>query len=242
MIRISTAAFGLALLGTAAWAPHSLAATRTSHDLSGVWWTKAYQPKLAPDHGHPLPFTPEGRRLYAANIKGLKDHSIVDQAAFSCVPEGMPRAMTSAYPFQIIQTAQQLVFAHEANRAYRIVMLTDKHADAKVWDPSYMGDGIGRWDGDTLVIDSTNFKSDAIYLDSTGLPASDKLHLVERIKLTDGGKRLEDRITVDDPTIFTRPWTARRTFERRGDIKVGVDWVCGEPHRNVTAITRGAMK
>ena len=103
-----------------------------------------------------------------------------------------------------------------------------------------MGDSVARWDGDNLVIDSTNFKSDAIFLDSSGLPASDKLHLVEHIRLKNGGKQLEDEITVDDPSIFTKPWTARRTFDRHDKVEVGVDWVCGEPHRDVSKITRGA--
>jgi hypothetical protein len=205
-------------------------AETTTPDLAGVWWARTYQPRLLPTDGKPLPFTQEGRSRYEKIAGGLKNGSIVDEAVHTCLPEGMPRAMTSAYPFQIMVTPGQITFAHQANRAYRIVRFTDRHEDPNVWDPAYMGDGIAKWDGDTLIIDSTNFKSDRIYLDSSGLPASDQLHLVERLKLIDGGKELEDLITIEDPVIFTKPWTARLKFSRRDDIQLKTDWVCGEKH------------
>jgi hypothetical protein len=235
-------AAALLALGAAAWAAPSQAAELQGRALAGVWWTTAYQPRLVPIAARPLPFTPQGRSLYAKTAAGLKSGAVIDLAERHCVPEGMPRAMTSAYPFQIMMTPGQITFAHEVNRAYRTVAFTDRHADPKVWDPSYMGDGIARWDGDTLVIDSTNFKAAKIYLDASGLPASDKLHLVERVRLTDGGRVLEDLITVEDPVIFTGPWSARLTFARRDDIRVRPDWVCGERHRDVSKLMGRAAK
>jgi len=205
-------------------------AETTSPNFAGVWWPRTIQPRLLPADGKPLPFTQEGRSRYERIAAGLKNGSIVDEAVHTCLPQGTPRAMTSAYPFQIMVTPGQITFAHQENRAYRMVHFTDQHEDPKVWDPSYMGDGIAKWDGDTLIIDSTNFKSDRIYLDSSGLPASDQLHLVERLKLIDGGRELEDLITVEDPVIFTKTWTARLKFSRRDDIQLKNDWVCGEKH------------
>ena len=241
-MRIAIAASALLALGLAASTTPSSAADRNAHDLAGVWWTKTYQPRLLPMEGKALPFTAEGRARYEKIADGLKSGAIVDRAVYLCLPEGMPRAMTSAYPFQIMMTPGQVTFAHEANRASRMVSFADKHADPDVWDPSYMGDGIAKWNGDTLVIDSTNFKAERIYLDASGLPVSDKLQLLERIKLFDGGKQLENLITVTDPVIFAKPWTARLTFERRDDIELKTDWVCGEPQRDVAAVIRGAVK
>jgi hypothetical protein len=213
-----------------------------AHALAGVWWTKTYQPRLLPDDGKALPFTQEGRKRYEKIFTGFKAGTLQDEAVHLCVPEGMPRAMTSAYPFQIMMAPDQIVFAHEVNRAYRIVSLGQPHQDPKTWDPSYMGDGIAHWDGDTLIIDSTNLKADRIYLDASGLPASDQLHLIEHIKLVNGGQTLEDLITIDDPIIFTKPWTARLKFARRDDIQLKTDWVCGEKHRDVSAIMGRAAK
>jgi hypothetical protein len=220
-----------ALIATLALTAALAAPTVTpSPDIAGVWWSRTYQPRLLPADGAPLPFTPEGRARYEKIAAGLKSGSIVDEAVHTCLPEGMPRAMTGAYPFQIISSPGQITFAHQANRAYRMVQFADQHEDPKVWDPSYMGDGIAKWDGDTLIIDSTNFKSDRIYLDSSGLPASDQLHLVERLRLINGGKELEDLITIEDPVIFTKTWTARLKFSRRDDMQLKTDWVCGEKH------------
>ena len=210
--------------------------------FSGVWVTTSQSLALVPADGKPLPFTTSGKALYQGNVSGLKNGKITDEAVHLCLPEGMPRAMTSPYPMQIISTPDQFTFFHESNRAFRMVRLADKHADPDVWDPSYMGEGIAKWQGDTLVIDSTNFKSDRIYLDATGLPASDQLHLVERIRTLDGGARLEDRITIEDPAVFSRAWTAVRVFERRDDIKVRTDWVCGEKHRDLTALKTRSSK
>ena len=139
-----------------------------------------------------------------------------------------------------MMTPDQIAFFHEENRAYRMIRLSDRHADTKSWDPAYMGEAIAKWDGDVLVIDTTNFKADGSYLDSSGLPASDRLHLVERVRLIDGGNKLEDVVTVDDPGVFSRPWTSRLVFRRRSDIEIKTDWICGEPHRDLAALRGGS--
>lgn len=239
-MRFSHPVSSLLLAGLAASTTPAAAAAPDPHDLAGVWWNQAAPPRLAPLDRSALPFTAEGRARYDKTVAGLKDGSIVDQAVRLCLPEGMPRAMTSAYPFQIMMTPGQVTFVHEANPFYRTVRISDTHADPEEWDPSYMGEGIARWQGDTLVVDSTNFKSEKIYLDGSGLPASDRLHLVEHIKLLGGGKQLEELITVDDPVIFTHPWTARIRFERRPDIALKTDNVCGEPHRDLAALRKVA--
>lgn len=222
--------------------PGSAASGASPRDLAGVWWTTAYRPRLVPADGKPIPFSAEGRARYAATMAGLKSGALVDQTDYLCLPPGMPRAMTSAYPFQIMTTPGFAVFAYEANRAYRLVRFTDKHANPDTWDPSYMGESIASWRGDTLVVDSANFKADKIYLDATGIPASDRLHLIERLRLLNGGKELEEVVTIEDPGMFTRPWTVRMRYRRRDDIQLRTDWVCGEPHRDVSAIIGAVAK
>ncbi len=218
----------------------ALAAQSDAAAFRGVWWNQAPLARLVPADGTALPFSAEGRARYAKNVAGLKDGSIVDKASYLCLAEGMPRAMTSAYPFQIMVTPGQLTFVHESNPFYRTVKISDAHADPEEWDPSYMGDGIASWKGRALVIDSTNFNAARIFLDSSGLPASDQLHLIEEMELLDGGKGLSETITIDDPVIFTRRWTARRIFERRPDIALKTDSACGEPKRDLVALRKRA--
>ncbi len=204
--------------------------------LSGVWLRVDSNQELRADGKEGLPFTPRGLAEYTRIKADLKSGKLQDLTTELCLPEGMPRALLGPYPMQIITTPGQITFAHEANRAFRTVQLTKAHADPAIWDPSYMGDGIGTWQGDTLKIDSTNFKSDQIYLDATGLPASPRLHVVENIRLTQNGQQLEDVVTIDDPDTFTRPWTSRQVFVRRPDIDLRTDWVCGEPHRDLSQL------
>jgi hypothetical protein len=224
---------GLAALGSGA----CLAADES---WDGVWQAQNPLPQLLPADGEPLPFTAMGQARYAKNQAALKDGSLVDEAVHTCLSQGMPRAMNSAYPLQIVVSPGQVTFLYEENRSYRIVRVSEQHADPKEWDPAFMGEGIAHWGKDGLVIDSTNFKADEMYLDATGVPVSDKLHLSEHLRLLEGGRRLEDTITVEDPQTFNRPWTARRIYVRRDDIELKTDWVCGEPHeRPMTRTARG---
>jgi hypothetical protein len=102
-----------------------------------------------------------------------------------------------------------------------------------------MGDGIGRWEGETLIIDSNNFNAKS-WLDDSGLPHSEKLHVIERLRLRVGGRMLEDQITIEDPPMFTHPWTVQLVFERQKEVSIQTDWVCGEPHRAPSG-TRNAV-
>ena len=124
--------------------------------------------------------------------------------------------------------------------------INDTQADVVVVGAGPSGSSAAAWAAragrDVLVIDSANFKADKIYLDSTGVPVSEGLHLVERIRLLDGGRRLEDVMTISDPAIFIHPWSARRVFERRDDIQVKTDWVCGEPHRDISSVKGTAAR
>jgi hypothetical protein len=206
--------------------------------LSGVWWLVEYHADLRPDGGGNVPLSNQGRTQFEANRTALAGGSLVDSARSACVPPGIPRVLLAPYPFQILQSGEQVDFIFEANRAFRIVLLTGQHQDPDIWDPSYMGDAIAHWEGRTLIIDSSNFNAKT-WLDDAGLPHSDQLHVTERLQTLDHGRRLADRITIEDPTMFTHRWSARRVYQRRSDVQLQTDWVCGEPDRSA-ADTRGA--
>lgn len=214
----------------------SLADSPSGRNMSGIWWAQDYTSRLTPVNGEPIPFTTEGRNKFLSNLEKQKNGKLVDRARHICLPQGTPRIMTTAYPFMVIQTPGFVNVLFEENRMYRTVTLSNKHADPATWDPSFLGNSIGSWEGDTLVVESTNFKTES-FLDDSLLPHSDKLVVTERLRKIDDGKHLEDVITISDPKTFTHPWTTRLVFVSRPDVEIMTDWVCGETHRSVAGMS-----
>lgn len=227
--------FVAAVMIAAAAGQASAAQPGTEHppSVSGVWWADHDQRRLVEINGKPIPFTAEGQRAYDATVAGLGAGSVVDEASRLCVPEGVPRAMAASYPLQITQTDELIAILLESNRTYRLIAMNSPHKDPVFWDPSYMGESVGKWDGDTLVVDTTNFNTET-FLDATGLPHSDQLHIVERIRTIDAGRGLEALLTITDPVIYREPWTVRLNYRARPDITLRTDWVCGAPHRDIS--------
>src|SRR5438105_13162623 len=81
-------------------------------NISGVWWTQSYSPKIQIVGGGNLPYNDKGKAQYAKNMAGLKDGTLKDEARHLCVPDGLPRMLGNPYPFQIIQTPGQVPFAY----------------------------------------------------------------------------------------------------------------------------------
>jgi hypothetical protein len=205
-------------------------------DLSGVWSIGRYQAALKPTDSSALPLTAEGKTLYAANQNALKSKAATaDLTTSRCLPHGVPRSLLSPYPYNLYQSPTQITFLHEANRAFRLIAVTDKHADPANWDPSFMGEGIAHWEQDTLVIETTNF-NDKTWLDDSGLPHSDQLRVTERLRLRDKGAQLEDTLTIEDPVVFTHAWTTSLSFKRRAGIQIITDSICGEARRDVSDV------
>ncbi len=201
-----------------------------AQNFSGVWQLENYSPKLLPVDGSPLPFTKEGKLLFDKNTKDLKK---ADEAHRRCVPLGTPRAFASPYPFLIVQSSERLLALFEQNRTVIGIYMNSQHKDPKIWDPSFVGDGIAHWEGDVLVADIVNQNGQG-WIDDSGVPTSEKLHVVERWRKV--SSRLEVTLTIDDPVIFTRAWTARQTYAPRPGLQVEDGWVCDESHRSVANV------
>jgi hypothetical protein len=148
-----------------------------------------------------------------------------------CLPHGMPQMMTAAsYPVEIFQSAKDFAFVHELQRNYRIIHLDRGHLEADDISPNYMGDSVGHWEGDTLVVDTIGLSAKTTF-DMLGAPHTEKMHLVERIRLLNKDQ-WEDRITIDDPGTFSHPWTERVTYKR---VKPGdevMEYICLDGNRN----------
>src|SRR5262249_17726588 len=160
-----------------------------------------------------------------------------DRARIYCTPDGLPRALATPYPFEIIAApAGQLSIVYEQNRMIRGVSMVkpldpdDKLAILPFWN----GHSAGRWEGDTLIIDSAGF-NESTFADATGLPHSDQLHTTERLRKINGGKQLEDVITIRDPVYYSRDWQARFVYDNHDGLRT-MYYVCGETHRDISSI------
>jgi hypothetical protein len=128
----------------------------------------------------------------------------------------MPR-MIALYPVEfIIQPHRTTMLFEQYSQVRRIWTDGRKHEEDP--DPGFVGDSIGRWEGDTLVVDTIGIRGDLTF-DTLGTPHSDALHIVERIRKTDPDT-IEDRITIEDPKAFTRPWVVTRHYKRQPDWRI----------------------
>jgi len=206
-----------------------------NQNISGIWWVRRYDAKIAPVGGGELPFTPAGLQKYRENMAGLKAGTLKDEARRICVPDGFPRLAGNPYPFQIIQTPGQVTITYEVNHIIRPLYLNaaPPSADDVELFPRYIGYSTAKWEGDVLVVESVGFHQDT-FIDATGVPHSEQLKTVERIRKVDN-KTLETEITVTDPAMFTRPWQARFVYDLHPEERLR-DYNCGESFRDISNV------
>jgi hypothetical protein len=204
-------------------------------DISGTYWAPSYSHKIQVLGDVEPPLNAAGKVAYAMNQAGLKDDSIVDKARRVCVPDGVPRVLATPYPFEIFQVpADQVTFLYEMNHQVRVVVM-DKPLPSRqtlIVDPKYNGHSTGHWDGDTLVVESAGF-NERTFLDASGLPHSDEMTTVERIRKV--GNQLEDVITIHDPEMYERDWQARFIYDERNDVRLE-DYACNDTHRDISGV------
>lgn len=211
----SSALPGLAALLTALSVGPAMAAP----DFSGVW-APVGAGVIRPVDGTPIPLTPEGKARQARNAQAAASGDFSFDQTMLCMPYGLPRVMSAPFPFQILQTPANVIFLHQGNHDVRLAYLEEGHRPDQ--DPAFHGDSAARFEGEALVIETVNLKPGL--LDRTGIPLTEALKVTERYQMS-GADRIEGRITVEDPAIFTRPWTYSVSFQRRAGARIGED-VC----------------
>ncbi len=158
--------------------------------------------------------------------KVLESYKIrgIDDPAAQCLPPGIPRTSTlGLFPTQIVQTPKQIIFLYEYMHEYRVVPLNAKHPDDI--QPTYMGDSVAHWEGDTLVVDVTGF-NDRTWLIGTGTFHSEDLHVTERYTRVDKDQINYDN-TMEDPKILTKPWVIHTNLMLREGTRLQ-EYVCAE--------------
>jgi len=190
-------------------------------DMTGVWGQAGFggDDNLA-----------ELDRLYtpAARAK-MQEFSEADDPLLRCLPYGVPRSIVSSpWPFQIVQTGGIMVVLTEYYHAFRAIP-TDGSPHPKDMLPTYFGDSVGSWEGDTLVVDVAGFNGKTWLADARDKPTptslgiwfhSDALHVVERWHLLDA-ETLEYQAVVEDPKMLTRLWKTQKTVKRQPFRKIG---------------------
>jgi hypothetical protein len=206
-------------------------------DFSGMWDNpKAPGAKGAAtvfDRSQMAPFVPGGEALFYEPRTG--DPRRDEPRAF-CMPSGFPSAFLGPYPIQIVQTSKYLVMATEFMNVTRIIPLDGRPHRTDI-EPTFYGDPVVRWEGDTLVIDARNYKrwslDDWYYQNPKEYRMhSDAFHTIERLRRVDADT-ISYQFTVDDPKIFTKPWTADWVMKRHPEWeKTGLfEMVCNENNR-----------
>lgn len=162
-----------------------------------------------------------------------------DDAAL-CLPPGMPRMMGATYGLEILQTPGQVTMTSEYQAESRRIWLDGrKHPNPDEALPTYAGHSIGHWEGDVLVVDTVQTRDD-IVIDATRLPELLNMHLTERFSEPQPGI-LQDDITVDDPTVYEKPWSMTKRYRYRPDLNLE-EYVCEDNNRNVSATGAPSFK
>jgi len=148
----------------------------------------------------------------------------VDDPTGHCLPAGIPRSvMLGLFPQQFVQTPTQLVILYEYMSTYRVIPFGTAHPDDMI--PSYMGNSVARWDGDTLVVDIVGF-NDKTWLAGTGTFHSDELHIVERYTRV-SKDRIDYQVTMEDPKVLTGPWSLSSSLMLREGTRLQ-EYICAE--------------
>ena len=178
-------------------------------DLSGIWASadNKYLQNLAAD-GIEVPFQPWAEKLYKERSENLGK----GRPSERCLTHGVTDFDALGINWKIIQTPGMIAVLYEAYNHYRQIFL-DGRPLPKPTQPSYLGYSVGRWEGETLVVETTGF-NDVGWLDDGGHPQTEALHVTERFRRRDFG-HMDLQLTIDDPKAYTKPWgpTLRLNFQ-----------------------------
>jgi hypothetical protein len=208
---------------TATAKPHAIASSAKT-DLSGVWFIDEYHRNLLPNEDPP--FQPWAEELFKKRQEESANRTPDSgpDPTERCIPPGTPREMLQPFPWEIVYARDRIIILFEYQGLIRQIF-TDGRGHPKDLQPTYMGNSIGKWEGNTLVIDTVGF-NDKTWLDPMGLPHSDAMHLTERIQRVNHNT-LVDEYTIDDPKAYTTPWKAQRTFVLKPEWQIQ-EYVCSE--------------
>ena len=247
MTRVLFAGLGLAL-ALAGGAGAQAVTARDGHplpDWSGVWQmignTVFDQATKTPSNGvaglpgtrEAAPYNPEWQARYEANIKKVAIDRWPDPLTVCGTPSGFPRDMNTPDTDEfVVRPEESWILTENGPNVVRIYTDGRGHPPAdEIW-PTYTGDSVGHWEGDTLVFDTIGLKAfPSTIIDRTGVINSEALHVVTRMRRIDE-HTMEADMVLEDPVAFTRPWRVVKRYRKLPEGSRVYDYACAENNRN----------
>lgn len=199
-------------------------------DWTGIWERKdgiRFNPA-----GELPPFVAAYADRYRKANEARQRGEVVADPTSRCLPPGMPRIMVATYPIEILQTARQVtIIAEWSSQVRRIFTDGRKMPPDDELDVTFNGYSVGRWEGQTLVVETRGIRGDTSF-DASPLQHSDQMTVSERIRQVDADT-LQAVITVTDPVAFTRPWVVTRHYRRAAPEQQILEYICEENNRDV---------
>jgi len=206
-----------------ALAPENITKARPAapFDLTGNWFIDVTENPNAWRFGPPYPrLTAAAQVHFDASQVAAKEGKVYRDDIGQCWPAGLPLIMTRYWPMAMIQIPTAIYMVSGFMNSLRIVYLDGRsHTDPDIIVRTFNGESIGRWEGDTLVVDTVGFRGDHHWMDQGGasIPAGEQLHIVERIRLINDRKQLEIEYTMTDPEYWEGEWKSTKRFNRVND-------------------------
>lgn len=171
-----------------------------------------------------------------AKVQAARSTTWKDDPTVKCLLPGVPRIFGMPMPFEIMQTPKQIGILYESFHGWRLIPFGGSHGDP---DPSFLGDSIAKWDGDTLVVDVTGFNG-KIWLDGNGHFTDEQLHVTERYTLN--GDTISYEATIMDPPLMDMPYVQRMTFTRLKEGERPREYECIENNQDLDHLTGPQVK
>jgi hypothetical protein len=202
-------------------------------DLSGIWNadSKFLRNITADMKPGELPMQSWAEQLHKERLSGIHSHEEPDA---NCLPQGVPKIDAAPAPWRIVQTPGIVFIIYEAFTQWRQIF-TDGRELPQDPNPTWFGYSVGKWEGDTLVVDTVGFNGKA-WLDQEGHPQTEAMHVTERFRRKDFG-HLELKVTIDDPKAYTKPWTVTENPTLAVDTEM-LEFICLENEKDIRHLNK----
>jgi hypothetical protein len=225
--------------------PDNLAKPRPKppFDMTGTWFVDLSEGFNKFMFGPPYPeFYEAGQKAFtegaAARARGENYRDSIGQ----CYPAGMPMIMTRVWPIMFIQLPTAIYMVAGFTNSFRAIYLDGRtHTDPDLYVPTYNGESIGHWEGDTLVVETQGFETDHHWID-IGLPVSEEFRIIERIKKVNNGNTLEIEYIMTDPKNWKGEWRNTKRFDRVLEADIGEVECTEARNANIPGTDRGQQE
>lgn len=203
-------------------------------DITGSWDRLGFGARVTeeqrkflppPGGGGQPPLKPEARQEWQARVQAAREADAKGQPlatnATACLPEGMPAMMGATFPIEILQSRGQVTIIEEAYTQVRRILLDRPQKALEDVEPGFYGHSVGRWEGDTLVVNTIGVKENVRFQNA---PHSPNMRITERIHLV-APDILWDEVTIDDPATLDKPWTVTYAYRRNPNYTL-LEYVC----------------